>query len=200
VGVDGLVFVVVDRPGLKVMFGHAKRSFDLEQLMVGVDDELRCDCGRVEVGGVALDPGQGAGFGLQLPVDTLGGTVEFDEPVALDRNLARYGVLGFGDLFVDAVQGATRPVGAVLVVDSLVTAVLVRAGRPRLSEDVPVGQFLAGRLLAPLVNQEWNLADPVPSMNEPGRFDGPLVGIGDHAGVGDHVTSVNESPSSCFCW
>lgn len=42
----------VDRPGLQVVFGHAETLLDVPQLVVGVDDELRC-CGG-EVGGVAL--------------------------------------------------------------------------------------------------------------------------------------------------
>jgi hypothetical protein len=67
VGVDGLAFVVVDRAGLQVVFGHAESLLDAPQLVIGVDDELRGLFG--EVGGVALEPGQAAGFGLQIAID-----------------------------------------------------------------------------------------------------------------------------------
>jgi hypothetical protein len=56
--------------------------------VVGADDEVGGDGGAVgagsEVGDVALDPGQGPGFGLQFAVDALHGSVEGDEPVPLD--------------------------------------------------------------------------------------------------------------------
>ena len=52
VGLDGFAFVVVDRPGLQVVLGHAEALLDAPQLVVGVDDELRGLAG--EVGGVAL--------------------------------------------------------------------------------------------------------------------------------------------------
>jgi hypothetical protein len=51
VGFDRLAFVVIDRPGLQVVFGHPEALLDPPQLVVGVDDELG---GRVgEVGGYA---------------------------------------------------------------------------------------------------------------------------------------------------
>ena len=52
VSLDGFAFVVVDRSGLQVVFGHAEALLDAPQLVVGVDDELRGLTG--EVGGVAL--------------------------------------------------------------------------------------------------------------------------------------------------
>jgi len=48
--------------------------------VVGADDELRGLIGQV--GGVALDPGQGTGCGFQVAVDALGRPGQFDEPVA----------------------------------------------------------------------------------------------------------------------
>jgi hypothetical protein len=63
VRVDGLALVVVDRAGLQVVLGHPERFLDLEELVVGADDELGGDRGAVragrQVGGVALEPGQG---------------------------------------------------------------------------------------------------------------------------------------------
>jgi hypothetical protein len=57
---------------------------DLEEPVVGADDEVGGDGGAVgagsEAGDVALDPGQGPGFGLQFAVDALHGSVEGDEP------------------------------------------------------------------------------------------------------------------------
>jgi hypothetical protein len=70
VSVDGLAFVVVDRSGLQVVFGHAEALLNAPQLVIGVDHELWGHGG--EVGGVALEPGQPAGFGLQIAVDTRG--------------------------------------------------------------------------------------------------------------------------------
>ena len=91
--------------------------------MVGVDHELGGDVR--EVGDVAFEAGKGACLGFQGPVDTLGGAGELDEPVAFDRGLAGDGLLGLGDLFVDAVQGAPSPVRPVLVVDDLVAALVL---------------------------------------------------------------------------
>ena len=51
VRVDRFTDVVIDRPGLQVVFGHAEAGFDAPQLVVGVDDEFRALLG--EVGGVA---------------------------------------------------------------------------------------------------------------------------------------------------
>jgi hypothetical protein len=84
VRVDRLTLVVVDRPGLQVVFGHAEGLLDVEEPVAGVDDKLG---GRVEIGDVALEAGQTSGLGLQLPVDTLGRAGQLDEPVAFDRAL-----------------------------------------------------------------------------------------------------------------
>jgi hypothetical protein len=78
--------------------------------------------GGGEVGLVALDPGQGAGFLSQAAVDALDCAVELDEPVPLDRGQPGDGLGGLGDLLVDAVQRPPCPVGLVGVVDDLVTA------------------------------------------------------------------------------
>ena len=67
VGFDRFAFVVVDGSGLQVVFGHAEALLDAPELVVGVDDELGTRAGQV--GGVALQFGQGAGFGLQVAVD-----------------------------------------------------------------------------------------------------------------------------------
>jgi hypothetical protein len=91
VRLDRLAFVVVDRSGLQVVLGHPEALLDAPQLVVGADDELWGLAG--EVGGVALDPGQGSGFGLQVTVDALGATGELDEPVPLDRRLPGDGLL-----------------------------------------------------------------------------------------------------------
>ena len=82
-------------------------------------------------------------------VDGVGAAGQGDEPVALDRSLACDGFLGPGDLLVDAAQRAAGPVGLVLVVDDLVAAAAARPGGPRLGEDLPVGDVLAGVLAAP---------------------------------------------------
>ena len=66
--------------------------------MGGADDELWSLIG--EARGVALDPGQAPGFGLQVTVDALGRPGELDEPVAFDWGLTGDGLLGFGDLSV----------------------------------------------------------------------------------------------------
>jgi hypothetical protein len=97
------------------VFGHAEAPFDVPELVLGADDEVGVAAGQV--GAVALPSGQCPGFGLQLAVDALGCAGEFDVAVAFDCRLAVDGVLGFGDLLVDAVQGALGPVGPVLVVD-----------------------------------------------------------------------------------
>jgi len=87
VGVDRFAFVVVDRPGSQVVFAHPERFPDVPELVVGADQELR---GRVvDVGDVALEPGQSAGFGLELAVDGLGRAGQGDEPVAFDREPSR---------------------------------------------------------------------------------------------------------------
>ena len=104
-------------PGLQVAFGHPEALLDLEQLVVGADHELRGD-GRAigagpQVSDVALQPGQGAGLVLQFPVDGAGAAGQPDEPVALHRGLPRDGLLGLGDLLVDAAQRAAGPVSLV---------------------------------------------------------------------------------------
>ena len=137
VGLDGVAGVVVDRAGLQVVLGHPEALLDAPQLVVGVDDEL----GGLadEVGGVALPPGQGAGLGLQLPVDALGGAGELDVAVAFDRGMAVDGALGFGDLFVDTAQVSPGPVVAVLVVDDPIgdAAGLLRCWWPATAGSAP---------------------------------------------------------------
>lgn len=110
--------------------------------MVGVDHELGGDVR--EVGDVAFEAGKGACLGFQGPVDTLGGAGELDEPVAFDRGLAGDGLLGLGDLFVDAVQGAPSPVRPVLVVDDLVAALILGAGRQGWVKMCPSGICSSG--------------------------------------------------------
>jgi hypothetical protein len=149
VRVDRVAFAVVDRPGLQVVFGQAERLLGLEQPVVGVDDELS---GRVEVGDVPLQAIQGSCLGLQLPVDGLGRASQLDEPVALDRCLARDGLLCRGDLLVDAAQGPAGTLGPVLVEDRLVAAFVGRACWPRLGEDVPIRDVLIGMVVAPLLD------------------------------------------------
>ena len=51
-----------------------------------------------------FQPGQGAGFGLQLAVDALGRTGELDEPIAFHRGVPVDGTLGLGDLLIDPAQ------------------------------------------------------------------------------------------------
>ena len=125
-GVDRLAFVVVDRPGLQVVLGHPEAFLDAPQVVVGADHELGGDRGAVragrQVGGVALEPGQGAGLGLECAVDRVLALGEGDEPVPLDRDEPGDGFLGLGDLLIDPAQGAAAAVGAVLVVDGLVPA------------------------------------------------------------------------------
>jgi hypothetical protein len=68
------------------VLGHPERFLNLEQPVVGIDDELGRDRGAVRAGGqvgdVALEAGQGAGFGFQCPVDCAGAAGQLDEPVA----------------------------------------------------------------------------------------------------------------------
>ena len=78
--------MVVERPAPEVVLAHLEGLFDLEQPVVSLDHERRCDAGQV--GDVALEPGQLPRFGLQIPVDALGRAVQPDEPVAFDRRLA----------------------------------------------------------------------------------------------------------------
>jgi len=122
--------------------------------VVGAGHELRGDRGAVgagsQAGDVSLQPGKVACFRLELAVDALGGAVELDEPVPLDRGQVGDGFRGLGDLLVDAAQRPPGPVGLVLVVDDLVLAPVRGPGRPGLGEDVPVRDLLAGMLAAPL--------------------------------------------------
>jgi hypothetical protein len=82
VGLDGFAFVVVDGPGLQVVFGHAEALVDAPQLVVGVDDQRGADVG--EIGGVAPARGQAAVFGLQVAVDALGRSDAPTRPFAAD--------------------------------------------------------------------------------------------------------------------
>jgi hypothetical protein len=116
------------------VLGHPKRLLDLPQPVVGVDHEVRR--GVVDVGDVALEPSQATSLGLQLPVDRLLGVDELDEPVPLDRLLPGDGLLGLGDLLIDPPQGAAGPVGFVLVVEDVVTALVGRTCRPGLGKDL----------------------------------------------------------------
>ena len=54
--------------------------------------------------------------------------------------------LGLGDLLVDPAQRAPGPIGPVLVVDDLVTALVSVYGRPGLGQDQSVGRLLVGML------------------------------------------------------
>jgi len=94
---------------------------DFEELVVGADHELRGDLGAVragpQVGDVALDPGQSSGFVLELAVDGLRAARQLDEPAPLDRGVPGHGLLGLGDLLIDAAQRPSCPVGLVLAVD-----------------------------------------------------------------------------------
>src|SRR6185437_4987884 len=141
VGFDGVAQVVVDGPGLQVVLGHAERFLDVPELVVAPDHEVRRDGGSVgtglQVGDVALEPGQVPGLGLELAVDAPGGAVELDEPIALDRGQPGDGLGRLGNLLVDPAQRAPGPVGLVAVVDDLVTAPVLRPGGPGLGEHVP---------------------------------------------------------------
>jgi len=117
--------------------------------VIGIDDERRSDGG--EVGGVALQAGQAAGFGFQVSIDALGGAGELDEPVAFDRGVTVDGAFGLSDLLVDAAQGAAGTVVAVLVVDEPIrdaASLLTRGGRPRLGENPSVRDVFTRMFLA----------------------------------------------------
>jgi hypothetical protein len=102
----------------------------------------------------------------------------------LRRGLARDGLLGLGDLLVDAAQGLPGSVGFVLVVDDLVPAPVGGAGGPGLAEDVPVGDVLARMLATPLGHDVGNVGDAGPEdERQAGFLDRLLVGRGDHAGI-----------------
>jgi hypothetical protein len=75
--------VVVDRAGLQVVLGHPERLLNLEQPVVGVDDELgghRCAVGTcLEVGDIAFQPGESAGLRFECPVDAPGPAGQLDD-------------------------------------------------------------------------------------------------------------------------
>jgi hypothetical protein len=77
VRLDRLPDVVMDRPGLLLVPGHAEVLLDALQPVVGIDDELGGLAG--EVGGVSVPSGQGTVLGLQLAVDGLGRVGQRDE-------------------------------------------------------------------------------------------------------------------------
>src|SRR5690606_29191419 len=129
----------------------------MPQLVVGRDHLLR---GQVEpVGDVALYAGHRPRFGLQLAVEGAFAAGELDEPVPFDCRLAIDRGLRLCHLLVDAAQGSPGPIGAVLVVDDVIPSAVFRPGRPRLDEDAPVVDLLAGMLLAPLVDHVRRLGD-----------------------------------------
>jgi len=116
-----------------------KDHLDVPELVVAADDEVRGDGRAVGAGGqvghVAFQPGQVPSLRLEFAVDTLGGAVEGDEPVPLDRGEPGDGFSGLGDLLVDAAQRAPGPIGPVLVVDHLVAAFRGRPGRCPIREE-----------------------------------------------------------------
>jgi hypothetical protein len=100
------------------------------------------------------------------------------------------GTLGFGDLFVDAAQGLSGPVVAVLVVDHPAwdSAGLLRRGRwPGLGQHQTIRNVLVGMGVAPFahdVGQERN-----PGSEDVGQsrgVQGDLVGFGDHPGISNY--------------
>ena len=97
--------------------------------------------------------------------------------------------LGFGDLLVDAAQRAPGPVVAVLVVDDPIgdaAGLLTAGGRPRLGEDLPVGDVSPGCLSRHSRTTSGTNGMRVPRMNDnPEALQRDLVGLGDHAGIGD---------------
>ena len=156
--------------------------------MVGADDELRGLAG--EVGGVALDPGQRPGFGLQVTVHALLGPGELDEPVTFDRNLSGDGFFGFGDLLIDPTQRTPGPVVTVLVVDHPIrdaSGLLGGGGRPRLGEHLLIRDLLTRVLGAPFADDLRHVGDAgAQDERQPGCGDGLLVGLGDHPGISHH--------------
>lgn len=103
------------------------------------------------------------------------------------------GAFGLGDLLVDALEGAPGPVVLVLVVEGVVLALVARAGRPRLSEHVPVREVLAGVAFAPGGDDVGLLRDAgADDEGQAGVLNRFLVRGGHHAGVGDdgHVGQV----------
>jgi hypothetical protein len=91
VGLDGFVFVVIDRPGPEVVLRHAEGVLDPPQVVVGADHPGRV---RVDdVGDVRLPASQRAGLRLKVPIDRRGATGEGDKPVPFDRCLPGDGLL-----------------------------------------------------------------------------------------------------------
>jgi hypothetical protein len=130
---DRVACPVVDGPTCRSLLAIPEALFDLEELVVGADHELRGHWRAVRAGGqvrdVALQHSKGAGLGLKVPVDGPGAAGQPDEPVPLHRSVPGHGLLGLADLLVDAAQRPAGPVSLVLVVDDLVAAAAVRAGR-----------------------------------------------------------------------
>jgi hypothetical protein len=103
-----------------------------------------------------------------------------------DRRLPDDGAFGFGDLLVDALECASGPVGAVLVVDDLFAAGAVRPTRPGLSQRQPVRDLGVRVVPAPFVDDVGDVTDPVAQDEpQPGGLDRLLVRLGQHPGVGD---------------
>src|SRR5215207_11523907 len=82
---DRVAFVVVDRPGPKITLGHPEALLDLPQLVISAHHVLSSR--RLQIGDVALQPGQGTRFGLEVTVDAAAAAGELDEPVPLHRRL-----------------------------------------------------------------------------------------------------------------
>jgi len=174
-----------------------KDHLHLEQLVVGADHELRGHRRAVRAGPqvryVALDPGQRSCFFLQLAVHRPGAAGQLDEPVALDRGVPGDGLLGLGDLLVDAAQRPACPIGPVLVVEDLIAAAAARPGWPRLGEHLPVGDLLAGVLAAPLLHDVGDVRDPHAEDERQARgLDGLLVRLAHHPGIG-HDGDVRQA-------
>lgn len=85
-----------------------------------------------QVGDILFDPGECSVLLFQRPVHRLAGAGQAYVPVPFHRGLSRDGVLGFGDLLVDAAQGAAGSVGPVLVEDRVVASLVGGAGGPGL--------------------------------------------------------------------
>ena len=101
VRLDRVAQMVVDGPGLQVAFGHPEGFLDLEQLVVGADDELRGHGRPVraygEVGDVSLQPGQVPCLRFELAVDALDRAVEGESVLRRGRALIELGRRSAGD-------------------------------------------------------------------------------------------------------
>ena len=191
VRVDGLAGAVIDRPGGEVGLGHAEALLDLEESVVGADDELGARVGQV--GDIALDPGQGSGLDLQLAVHRLRGVGQRDEPVPLHGGLAGHGLLGLGDLGVDALEGPPGVVRGVLVVDDLVTGLAAGGRGPGLGEHVPIGDGFAGVLAQPLSDLVGDVGCAgAEDERESFGLDGLLVRVREHPGVGHDLNRPGD--------